>query len=123
MADDPKPVIIDADTFDPVPRNVFRYEGEDYPALDILQLSNAARERVKRIDKHLAACRTVEQQIDLLTSILRDFVPAAPVDQLKNEPVEKISRSIFALATAGVVPDARPMTGRRKSASRRSTRR
>jgi len=124
MANERKPVVIDADSFDPVPRNVFRYGNEDYPAFDLMQISNSARERVKRLDKHIEACKTIDQQSELLTAILRDFVPTAPVDRLKDEPIEKLSRSIFALATAGMKrDDADPTMGRRKSASRRSTRR
>lgn len=117
-----QPVVIDADAFDPVPRNTFAYRGENYGAFDLMQLRGSQRERIKRLDKHLDGCRSLDEQIALLAEVVCDFVPKAPIDSLKDEPLEMLMDNVFRLAGAiGRAGEARPTTGRRRSGSRRST--
>lgn len=102
MSETKVPVIIDADAFDPSPRNVFRYNGEEHRAFDLLQLPNAVREKVVRLGDHIAACRSVTEQIELAADALRAFVPSASIDELRNWPLEKLLHCLGGLARAGM---------------------
>lgn len=118
------PIVIDADAFDPIPQHVFRLNGRDYRALSTLQLTNAHREKVVRFDEHFKACTSFDAQLSLCVEIIAAYVPGAPVDEIRNAPLEKLLRCIGALAVAGSQDgEERPTTGQRKSGSRRNTRR
>lgn len=112
-------VTIDADAFDPIPPNKFKYGGNEYPALHFQQLRVDVQERIVRTEAHLAKM-TVAKARPFLVGIIRAYVPDIPAGSLEIEPFEKLYRMVVGLTFPEGATEARPTTARRKSASRRA---
>lgn len=102
------PVVVDAATFSPAPRNVFRYNGSDYKAFSLTQLKKSFRNHIAELERHLTACETFDQQIELLLDDLCTLVPGIPREELAEEPLEllldAVLRVAYAHAQGGEVP-------------------
>lgn len=102
------PVVIDAATFSPSPRNVFRYKGTDYKAFSVVQLRKGFRNHIAQISEHLAARETLDQQVEMLVDDLATLVPGIPREEIAEEPFEllldAVMRVAYAHAQDGEVP-------------------
>lgn len=117
MAEENKaqPVVIDSATFSPAAANTFRYQGREYKAFNILQVRRGTRNKFAELDAHIKACNSVDEQTDLLLSIIAEFVPAAPIDELREEPWELLLQVVIRLGNAvGTDGEERPTTGQEK---------
>lgn len=118
--------IVDLGTFAPVATIPFRYKTHNLKAFSILDVPRRTRNAVLAFNDRLRACSSIDEQIEVAIEIIDGFVPGAPLDELRDEPLALLMRAVIGLANGGSEGDprseARPTKARRRSSSGTRTR-
>jgi hypothetical protein len=118
------PIIVDTGTFSPVPENTFVYPagGRHYNAFSIMKVKRATRNRFFNFYAHIKKL-SLDDIADFTAELIGEFVVDAPVEALREEPVDFLIDSLMRLAGADGAADGakHPTKVRGKSSSRTRT--
>lgn len=83
-------IVVDGDAYDPIPVGKIRIGGNEYGFLSVFDVDQLTLMKLKRLDQHLGAIPSLDEQTAFVQDLICALVPGLPKAALANDSVNKL---------------------------------